>query len=143
MKPFITGQRLAFQAVINGRALQVSSVAGGLSLRPELRGPSRHWQWKVIASGRVGRKRAGIGLYFDPDLPLGRHELVGHPQIRVVYHDTPHGRGTLYHSQHLQSGVLTLLAADARRRCLQGCFEFGISAMGFQVSEGRFDLWPG
>ena len=109
-------------------------------LRPELLQVAYHWIWKIVAEGKVGRRRTSIGLFFDRDLAPGTYPLVGHSPVRVVYNEAPHSQGIIYHSAHLQSGTLTLQAVDPRHRRVQGRFDFGISAVDFEVSRGRFTV---
>lgn len=129
-----------FRVCVNGTPVHLDALLGCLTLRTELSQPSDHWIWKIIAKGRAGRMRVSIGLYLDHDLQPGRHTLVDNPKIQVVYNDTPNARNRIYHSQHLQSGTLNLMHVDREHRHLQGEFEFGISALGFRVSGGRFNL---
>ena len=130
----------SFQAVVNQYPLVVSLLSASLTLRPELAPTPRQWIWKVIAEGKVGRKRASIGLFFDRDLPLGTHDLVASEYIKVVYHQTPNSQNIIYHSGHIQAGQLTLLEADLSAQRLRGEFGFSISALDFAVTEGEFDL---
>ncbi|GAB7531844.1 hypothetical protein PS3A_42580 [Pseudomonas sp. 3A(2025)] len=129
-----------FQACVNGQPLQVNSLLGRLLMRPERSQTTDHWVWKIIADGRVGRRRTSIGLFFDRDLQPGTYPLVGNPHIQVVYNESPHWQSVIYYSTHLQSGSLTLLEVDSQRQQVQGHFEFGISAMDFEVSQGHFAL---
>lgn len=129
-----------FRAFINGQPLQVSSLTGRLMLRPELSQVADHWIWKIIAEGKVGQRRTSIGLFFDRDLAPGTYPLVGDSPIRVVYNEAPHSKSVIYHSAHLQSGSLTLLAVDPRHGRVQGRFDFGISAVDFEVNRGRFSV---
>lgn len=129
-----------FRVCVNGTPVCIDALLGCLTLRPELSQPAAHWIWKIVAKGRAGRRRVSIGLYLDHDLQPGTHALVNNPKIQVVYNDTPNARNLIYHSQHLQSGTLTLFEVDREHRHLRGEFEFGISALGFRVSGGRFDL---
>lgn len=129
-----------FRVCVNGTPVRIDALLGCLTLRPELSQPSAHWIWKIIAKGRAGRKRVSIGLYLDHDLQPGLHPLVGNPKIQVIYNDTPNARNLIYHSEHLQSGTLNLQSVDREHRHLKGEFEFGICALGFRVSGGRFDL---
>jgi hypothetical protein len=131
----------SFQAQVNQHPLQVTSLLAGLTLRPELSTTPCHWVWKVIAEGKVGRKCASIGLFFDRNLPLGTHDLLANPNIKIIYNQTPNGRNIIYHSGHFQSGQLTLLEADIPNRRLRGRFGFSISALDFAVTEGEFDLF--
>ena len=129
-----------FQAQVNDRPLQVSSLLGKLTLRPELAQAPSHWIWKVIADGKVGHKRTSIGLFFDRDLAPGTYDLIGQDCIKVVYNETPHWQSVIYHSTHFQSGAFTLLEADPETRRLRGRFSFSISAIDFNVSDGAFDV---
>lgn len=129
-----------FQALINQQPLTVSSLLACLTLRPELSAVPRQWIWKVIAAGRVGRKQASIGLFFDLDLPLGTHNLLASEQIKVVYNQAPNSQNIIYHSGHIQAGHLTLLEVDVSTKCLKGKFGFSISAVDFAVTDGEFDL---
>lgn len=129
-----------FAAVVNHRPLVVSSLLGRLTLRPELAGVADHWIWKVIAEGKVGQKRTSIGLFLDRDLEPGSYELVGQDRIKIVYNETPHWQSVIYHSAHFQSGVFTLLEANRETRRIRGQFSFSISAMGFAVTDGSFDV---
>lgn len=127
-----------FQACVNGQSLQVSALLGRLILRAEQSPTSDLWVWKIIADGKVGRRRTSIGLFLDRDLQPGTYPLVGNPQIKVVYNESPHWNSVIYHSAHLQSGALTLLAVDQQRQQVQGLFDFGISAIDFEVTQGHF-----
>ena len=130
----------SFQAQVNQHPLQVTSLLAGLALRPELSTTPCHWIWKIIANGTVGRKRASIGLFFDRNLPLGTYDLLTHPNIKIIYNQTPHGRNIIYHTGHFQSGQLTLLEADIAAQRLRGQFGFSISAVDFALTDGEFDL---
>lgn len=127
-----------FQACVNGRSLQVNALLGQLILRPQRSPASDQWVWKIIADGKVGQRRTSIGLFFDRDLQPGTYPLVGNPRINVVYNESPHWQSVIYHSAHLQSGALTLLAVDQQRQQVQGHFDFGISAIDFEVTQGHF-----
>jgi hypothetical protein len=129
-----------FQAQVNGQPLIISSLIGKLTLRPELAHTPNHWIWKVIADGKVGHKRTSIGLFFDHDLRPGSHNLIGHDRIKVVYNETPHWQSVIYHSAHFQSGVFTLHEADPKTQRLRGEFSFSISAVGFEVTDGVFEV---
>lgn len=129
-----------FQAQVNQRPLEVISLLAGLALRPELSTIPCHWVWKIIAEGTVARKRVSIGLFFDRNLPLGTYDLLAHPNIKIIYNQTPRGRNIIYHTGHFQSGQLTLLEADIAAQRLRGQFGFSISAMDFAITEGEFDL---
>lgn len=129
-----------FQAMINRRPLVVSSLLSRLTLRPELARASDHWIWKVIAEGKVGRKRTSIGLFLDFDLEPGTYALVGQERVRIVYNETQRWRSVVYHSAHFQCSAFTLLEANRETRRLRGQFSFSISAMGFAVTDGLFDV---
>lgn len=130
----------SFQVLINQKPFTVSSLLACLTLRPELSTVPSQWIWKVIASGKVGRKQASIGLFFDLDLPLGTHDLLANELIKVVYNQAPNSQNIIYHSGHIQAGQLTLLEVDVNAKRLKGQFGFSISAMDFAVTEGEFDL---
>ena len=129
-----------FQAQINQQPFVVTSMTAGLTLRPELAQIPNHWIWRVVAEGRVGSKRASIGLFMDYDLAPGTYRLPVDSRVRVVFSQTPHGRSVIYHSAQFQAGRITLIEADVASLSLKGTFEFGISAVGFAVTGGRFDL---
>ncbi len=129
-----------FAASVNQKPFVLSSLVGRLTKRPELSHAPDHWIWKVIADGKVGRKRTSIGLFFDHDLRLGSHNLIGHNRIKVIYNETPHWQSVIYHSGHFQTGVLTLIEANPHTMRLKGHFSFAISAMAFEVTEGAFDV---
>lgn len=129
-----------FQAQINQHPFLVTSVAAGLKLRPELSQVPDHWIWRVVADGKVGSKRASIGLFIDYDLGPGTYRLPSDPRVKVVFSQTPHGRSVIYHSAQLQAGRITLIEADVANLRLKGTFEFSISAVGFAVTQGAFDL---
>lgn len=126
--------------MVNHRPLVVSSLLGRLTLRPELAGAADHWIWKVIAEGKVGRKRTSIGLFLDFDLEPGTYALVGQERVRIVYNETPHWQSVIYHSTHFQSGVFTLVEANSETGRIRGQFNFSISAIGFAVTDGSFDV---
>ncbi len=129
-----------FQAQINQHPFLVTEMSAGLKLRPELSQIPDHWIWRVVADGKVGSKRASIGLFIDYDLTPGTYRLPSHPRIKVVFSQTPHGRSVIYHSAQLQAGRMTLIEADVANLRLRGTFEFSISAMDFAVTGGTFDL---
>lgn len=129
-----------FQAAVNRQPMLVKSLRARLTLRPELSEIPTHWIWKVIADGKVGQKRTSIGLFFDRDLPTGSYNLVANDQIKVVYSENPHWRSVVYHSAHLQTGQFTLIEADVPAQRIKGVFSFGMSAVDFEVSDGKFDL---
>lgn len=130
----------SFQAQVNQHPFKVTSLLAGLTLRPELSSVPTHWIWKVIAEGKVDRKCASIGLFFDRDLPLGTYDLLASPHIKIIYNQTPHWQSIIYHSEHFQSGQLTLLEADIPSQRLRGEFDFSISAVDFAVTDGTFEL---
>jgi hypothetical protein len=119
------------------RSRRWSTVAPWRS-RPELTHASDRWIWKVIAEGKVGRKRTSIGLFLDLDLEPGTYALVGEERIKIVYSETP--QSVIYHSVHFQSGAFTLFEANRETRRLRGQFSFSISAMDFAVTDGHFDV---
>ena len=127
-------------AMINQRPLAVHSLLAAMTLRPELSTMPSHWIWKIIAEGKVDRKRASIGLFIDRDLVPGTYDLITSSQIRIVYSQTPHSKGAIFHSAHFQSGYLTLLEADIPAKRLKGHFGFSISAINFEVTDGAFDV---
>lgn len=131
----------SFQALVTQKPLIVKSVLARLTMRLELGEVPNHWIWKIIAEGKVGQTPTCIGLFIDQGLPLGTYEIPAEPRIQVVYNQTPRWKNIVYHSGNFQSGQLTLLEADVASRRLRGEFGFSISAIGFEVSEGAFDLY--
>ncbi|MCD5993047.1 hypothetical protein KDX38_04240 [Pseudomonas sp. CDFA 602] len=130
----------SFEARVNQKPFVMTSLLGGLAERPELSQVSDHWVWKVIADGKVGNARTSFGLFFDHDLRLGTHNLIGHDRIRVIFNETRAKQSVIYHSGHFQTGVLTLIEANPRTLRLRGEFSFGMSAMAFDVTDGVFDV---
>lgn len=129
-----------FEAQVNQHPFLATSITAGMTLRPELSQIPCHWIWRVVADGRVGSKRASIGLFMDYDLAPGSYRLPADPRVRVVFSQTPHGRSVIYHSAQFQAGRITLIEADVASLRLKGRFEFSISAVGFAVTRGTFDL---
>jgi hypothetical protein len=129
-----------FKALVTRQPLIVTSVLARLTTRLELSEAPNHWIWKVIAEGKIGQTRTCIGLFIDQGLPLGTYEIPAEPRIKVIYNQTPRWKNIVYHSGNFQSGQLTLLEADVATRRLRGEFGFSISAIGFDVSDGAFDL---
>lgn len=129
-----------FRALVNHQPLVVTSLLAGSTLRPELQSRPSHWIWKMIAEGKVDRKRVSIGLFFDRDLPPGTYDILGNARISIVYNQTPYFNSLVYHSAHFQAGHLTLQEADHGAPRLRGQFSFSISAINFSVTEGEFDL---
>jgi len=129
-----------FQAQVTRQPLIVTSVLARLTMRLELGEAPNHWIWKIIAEGKIGQTRTCIGLFIDQGLPLGTYEIPAEPRIKVVYNQTPRWKNIVYHSANFQAGQLTLLEADVASRRLRGEFGFSISAIGFEVSNGAFDL---
>ncbi|MFJ4145351.1 hypothetical protein [Pseudomonas sp. NPDC089734] len=130
-----------FKVNVNRTPLQVSSLLGRLTLRPELSQTPSHWIWKVIADGKVGHKRTSIGLFFDKDLEPGTYDLIGNERIKVVYNETPHWQSVIYHSAHFQAGLFTLIESDPQKQRLQGLFNFSIPAIDFEVTDGAFEVY--
>ncbi len=93
-----------FAASINTQPFKTSSLTGRLTLRSELERAPAQWIWQVIADGKVGNRRATLGLFLDRDLEPGDHDLIDHEQIKVIYNETLHRKNTVYHSAHFQGG---------------------------------------
>lgn len=130
-----------FQATVNQQPFVVKSLFGKLTLRPELAVVAKHWIWKIIAEGKVGRRRTSIGLFFDHDLQPGTYDIINDERIRIVYNDSPHWDNVIYHSANFQTGTLILNEVDLEGLKLAGQFSFSLSAMNFEVTDGMFDLF--
>jgi len=130
-----------FQATVNRQPMVVKSLFGKLTLRPEIEAVPKHWIWKVIAEGKVGRRSTSIGLFFDHDLQPGTYDIIHDERIRIVYNDSPHWDNVIYHSANFQTGTLILSEVDLHGCKLAGQFSFSVSAVDFAVTDGAFDLY--
>lgn len=130
-----------FQATVNRRPLVVKSLFGKITLRPEIATAPTHWVWKVIAEGKVARRNASIGLFFDHDLAPGTYDIINDERIKIVYNDSPNWNNIIYHSTDFQTGTLILSEVDLERLKLAGQFSFSVSAVDFEVTDGMFDLY--
>jgi hypothetical protein len=137
IKNALSGQ---FGAMINGRQFVTTALSGTRCLRTELSGMRTRKIWNVQAVGQVARQRTMIGLYIDQVLTPGTYDLVHNERLGAVYHLTPPQFSQIYHSQDFQKGSVTLLECDTETGRLRGTFEFSMSAIGFKVTQGEFDL---
>lgn len=130
-----------FAASINTQPFKTSSLTGRLTLRSELERAPAQWIWQVIADGKVGNRRATLGLFLDRDLEPGDHDLIDHEQIKVIYNETLHRKNTVYHSAHFQGGRLVLLEGSPCTLRIRGLFSFNMSSINLDVTDGAFDLY--
>ncbi|POR69264.1 hypothetical protein [Pseudomonas syringae] len=130
-----------FAASINTQPFKTSSLTGRLTLRSELERAPAQWIWQVIADGKVGNRRATLGLFLDRDLDPGDHDLIDHEQIKVIYNETLHRKNTVYHSAHFQGGRLVLLEGSPCTLRIRGLFSFNMSSINLDVTDGAFDLY--
>lgn len=129
-----------FNAVVNARQFLTTHLSAVWCLRPELDGVRTHSIWKVHAVGQVASRRTVFGLFIDRMLKPGTYDLVANDRLTVVYHLTPRRIAQVYHSRDFQQGSLTLLACEIETGRLKGTFEFAIPAIGFEVTDGQFEL---
>jgi hypothetical protein len=129
-----------FRAFVNTKPFVASRLSGLSCLRPELSGARTHRIWKIHAEGQVARHRTMLGLFIDQTLEPGTYDLVRNDRITVVYHRTPKQVVQVFHSRDFQCGSVTLLEFNSDTGRLRGTFEFAMSAIGFDVSGGEFDV---
>jgi hypothetical protein len=129
-----------FRASVNTKPFLTTRLSGLSCLRPELVGARTHRIWKIHAEGQVARHRTMMGLFIDQTLEPGTYDLVRNDRITAVYHRTPKQVAQVYHSRDFQRGSLTLLEFNPVTGRLRGTFEFAMSAIGFDVSGGEFDV---
>jgi hypothetical protein len=129
-----------FRACVNTKPFLTTRLSGLSCLRPELVGARTHRIWKIHAEGHVGRHRTMLGLFIDQTLEPGSYDLVRNDRITAVYHRTPKQVAQVYHSRDFQRGSVTLLEFNPDTGRLRGTFEFAMSAIGFDVSGGEFDV---
>jgi hypothetical protein len=129
-----------FNATVNGKPFLTTALTGTRCLRPELSGMRTRHIWNLHVAGQVARRRTMIGFFIDQVLTPGTYDLVGNDHLSVVYHLTPRQFARVYHSQHFQQGRVTLLECDTQTGRLRGTFDFAMSATGFKVADGEFDL---
>lgn len=129
-----------FRAFVNSKPFMASRLSGLSCLRPELCGARTHRIWKIHAEGQVARHRTMLGLFIDQTLEPGTYDLVRNDRITVVYHRTPKQVLQVFHSRDFQRGSLTLIEFKPDTGRLRGTFEFSMSAIGFDVSGGEFDV---
>lgn len=129
-----------FHARVNDKRFITRHLSGSVCLRCELTGPRTHRIWKIHAVGTVSWRRTVIGLFIDQSLRPGTYDLIGSDRLTAVYHLTPRRIAQVYHSRDFQQGSVTLLECNVDTGRLRGTFEFAMSAIGFRVSGGEFDL---
>jgi hypothetical protein len=129
-----------FYAQVNGKPFLTARLTGLTCLRSELESVQTCKIWKIHAMGKVAYRSTAFGFFIDQSLTPGAYDLARDERLAAVYHLAPKKVAQVYHARDFQEGRLTLLECNLETGRLRGTFEFAISAIGFKVSAGEFDV---